>query len=129
MVFHLDVTFEVSINHLADNGRPVWWRLEETCQSLPIDMSAQAMLKDTRGEHSPGNRIIWTRLPSATSLSSSSFTCVVLPLRSSPSSTMNAPLVGGALGEAMMAARWCRDEKRGAGETIDLLGGTWDAVI
>lgn len=33
-----------------------------------------------------------TGLPSSTNLCSSNFTCVVLPLRSSPSSTIKAPL-------------------------------------
>ena len=40
---------------------------------------------------SPGNRITLTFRPSSTNLCSRSLTCVVLPLRSSPSKTIRAP--------------------------------------
>lgn len=40
---------------------------------------------------SPGNLIILTSFPASTNRVCNSLTCVVLPLRSNPSSTMNAP--------------------------------------
>lgn len=43
------------------------------------------------GGRVPGNLITLTFFPSSTNRCSKSFTCVVLPLRSKPSSTMNAP--------------------------------------
>ncbi|KAH6611590.1 hypothetical protein Trco_001610 [Trichoderma cornu-damae] len=53
---------------------------------------------------SPGNLMTFTGLPSSTNLCSSSFTCVVLPLRSSPSSTTKAPLFLASAAAAAAAA-------------------------
>lgn len=78
MVVHLDITLEIAINHLPNGRGPVY------LESASVHMLYLV--------NSPGNLMTLTLLPSSTNLCSRSLTCVVLPLRSNPSRTMNAPL-------------------------------------
>lgn len=107
MIVHLDITLEIRINHLPNRRRAV-----SSSRQLP-----KFRFHENKESHIPGNRIILTGLPPSTKRCSSSFTCVVLPLRSSPSRTMNAPRfedVAGSPVDAIVCGgcRGCRVEGR-----------------
>lgn len=67
---------------------------------------ASPSLTKAKGQekHVLGNLMALTSFPASTNLVCSSFTCVVLPLRSRPSSTMNAPLAAAGVEPSPAAA-------------------------
>ena len=79
MIVHLGLALEVRIDHLSYGRRPIY-RMSILRRKGP-------------NRYIPGNFCSLTFLPSFSSRLTSRATWVDLPERSSPSKTMNAPLV------------------------------------
>lgn len=89
----------LSCNHALLSPHSISSHLNPSLVASPSLTKAKGQEK-----HVPGNLMALTSFPASTNLVCSSFTCVVLPLRSRPSSTMKAPLAGAGVEPSPAAA-------------------------
>ena len=114
MVVQINLTSQVSVNHLSYGCCPVCFMyinnsrvsvclyssLSELDRSISLYLSLPLFPTEPSNDESvcvcvkldlPGNLINLTFFPSSTKRCSNNLTCVVFPLRSNPSSTINEP--------------------------------------